>query len=79
VETGSSIHQYRLQLRLGIALERLAGGEVDLARLAVDLGFAHHSHFSACFRRVYGYTPGQARSTLTRARLAQLRRILTAH
>lgn len=78
-ELGTSMHRYRLQLRLATALERLAGGADDLAALAVDLGFAHHSHFSASFRRVFGQTPAQARATLTRARLAQLRRILTAH
>lgn len=78
-ELGTSMHRYRLQLRLALALERLAGGEGDLAALAVDLGFAHHSHFSASFRRVFGQTPARARATLTRARLAQLRRILTAH
>jgi AraC-like DNA-binding protein len=78
-ELGTSMHRYRLQLRLALALERLAGGEDDLAALAVDLGFAHHSHFSASFRRVFGQTPARVRATLTRARLAQLRRILTAH
>jgi AraC-like DNA-binding protein len=78
-ELGTSMHRYRLQLRLALALERLAGGEGDLAALAVDLGFAHHSHFSASFRRVFGQTPARVRATLTRARLAQLRRILTAH
>lgn len=78
-ELGTSMHRYRLQLRLVLALERLAGGEGDLAALAVDLGFAHHSHFSASFRRVFGQTPARVRATLTRARLEQLRRILTAH
>lgn len=78
-ELGTSMHRYRLQLRLALALERLAGGEGDLAALAVDLGFAHHSHFSASFRRVFGQTPARVRATLTRARLAPLRRILTAH
>jgi AraC-like DNA-binding protein len=44
---GSSISTSLLRLRLAIALQRLAEGEANLARLADDLGFANHSHFSA--------------------------------
>jgi AraC-like DNA-binding protein len=77
-ETGESIAGYLLRLRLGIALDRLAGGEEDLGALAVDLGFAHHSHFSARFRRVFGVTPSAFRSSLDARRLAELRTIVTA-
>lgn len=60
--TGETIARYLLRLRLAIALERLAQGEDDLARLARELGFAHHSHFSARFRDIFGLTPSAARS-----------------
>jgi AraC family transcriptional regulator len=59
--TGETIARYLLRLRLAIALERLAQGEDDLARLARELGFAHHSHFSARFRDTFGLTPSAAR------------------
>ena len=67
--TGESISRYLLRVRLGLALDRLAGGEEDLARLALELGFAHHSHFSARFRAMFGVTPSEFRSSLTADRL----------
>jgi AraC family transcriptional regulator len=63
--TGETISRYLLRLRLAIAIERLAEGETDLMKLACDLGFAHHSHFSARFRSVFGQTPSGVRATLS--------------
>lgn len=76
--TGESIVRYLLRLRLALALDRLAQGETDLAKLAVELGFAHHSHFSARFRSVFGETPTAVRNTLTYRRFQQMSKILTA-
>jgi AraC family transcriptional regulator len=70
--TGETISRYLLRLRLALALERLAEGETNLAALALDVGFAHHSHFSARFRSVYGITPAHARQILTKRKLAEL-------
>jgi AraC-like DNA-binding protein len=58
-ELGLPVHQYLVRLRLGLALERLMNGDESLSRIAFDLGFASHSHFSAAFRRVYGASPTQ--------------------
>jgi AraC family transcriptional regulator len=58
--TGLSLHAYRMQLRLQAGLERAAAGE-PLDRIAVDCGFAHHSHFTAAFRKHFGTTPGRLR------------------
>jgi len=71
--TGETISRYLLRLRLGLAVERLASGERGLAALALELGFAHHSHFSARFRSLLGITPAVARVTLTRGQLDELR------
>jgi AraC-like DNA-binding protein len=62
---GETITRYLLGLRLALALDRLQEGEEDLARLATDLGFASHSHFSERFRHIYGSTPSQVRTILT--------------
>jgi AraC-like DNA-binding protein len=62
--TGETIARTLLRVRLALALERLGDGEDDLARLAVDLGFAHHSHFTARFRAAYGVPPSVARRRL---------------
>ena len=58
--TGLSLHAYRVQLRLVRGLERASAGE-SLARVAVDSGFAHHSHFTAAFRKHFGTVPSQLR------------------
>jgi AraC family transcriptional regulator len=71
--TGETISQYLLRLRLALALERLAGDERDIARLAIETGFAHHSHFTARFHRTFGITPKHARQMLTKTKLEQLR------
>lgn len=63
--TGQTIARYLLGLRLALALDRLQEGEDDLARLAADLGFAGHSHFSERFRRSFGSTPSEVRKNLT--------------
>jgi len=59
--TGLPLHRYRNRLRLRLALERVAGGERDLARLALACGFASHSHLDDAFRREYGSAPGRLR------------------
>ena len=76
--TGESIARYLLRLRLALALDRLTQGETDLALLAVELGFAHHSHFSARFRSVFGTTPTAVRHTLTQRRFQKMSKIVTA-
>jgi AraC family transcriptional regulator len=59
--TGTSIHQYRTRLRLALAIERISEGWTDLSSLALDLGFAHHSHFTSSFRKAYGILPSELR------------------
>jgi AraC-like DNA-binding protein len=73
--TGRSLHAWRMALRLRAAVEPLLdGGAEDLTRLALELGFSSHSHFSAAFRATYGVTPSQ----LPRLPLSRLSTILTA-
>jgi AraC family transcriptional regulator len=58
---GVSIWQHVTTLRMQAALERLAGGEVNLSDMAQTLGFSSHSHFSATFRRTFGVSPSMTR------------------
>jgi len=54
---GMSLHQYLVRLRLCAGYDAIASGQGDLARVAIDLGFAHHSHLTYWYRRVFGTTP----------------------
>jgi AraC family transcriptional regulator len=62
--TGTSLHAYRDGLRLRAALEALHERD-DLTALALDLGYASHSHFGARFKRAFGLTPSDARARLS--------------
>jgi len=55
--TGATISAYVMELRLRSALERLEPARGDLTTLALDLGFASHSHFTYAFRRRFGRSP----------------------
>ncbi|MGZ7039224.1 MAG: helix-turn-helix transcriptional regulator, partial [Thermoanaerobaculia bacterium] len=61
--TGMTMTGFRHSLRIRIALDRLRDHRTDLTDLALDLGYASHSHFSASFRRQVGITPSQFRAT----------------
>jgi AraC-like DNA-binding protein len=63
--TGETIARHRMRLRTRSALERLAGGERDLARLAADLGFADQSHLHRVLRGETGRTPAALRASLS--------------
>lgn len=62
-ETGLSIHQYLLRLRMAGALERLCDESLSISRLALDLGFSSHSHFTGAFQRLFGVSPARVRSS----------------
>jgi AraC-like DNA-binding protein len=61
--TGVPLHQYRHRLRLRHGLEPVIETRDGLSRIAVDLGFTHHSHFTGAFRREFGATPSQLRQS----------------
>jgi AraC-like DNA-binding protein len=53
-----------MRLRARAALERLAGGEDDLARLAADVGFADQSHLCRVVRAETGQVPSVLRTSI---------------
>jgi len=62
--TGHTISRHRMRLRARGALERIAGGEHDLARLAADLGFTDQSHMCRVIRQETGSPPSALRTVL---------------
>jgi len=57
--TGTTLHAFQQQLRLRASLHELAAARGDVAAVAMQFGFATHSHFSDVFRRQFGVTPTQ--------------------
>jgi len=70
--TGSTIHRYLVDLRLRTALRHLSASSGALARIATELGFASHSHFTGSFRRSFGVPPSAVRTPATALELEEL-------
>lgn len=77
-EEGSSLYQYVLRSRLARALDAVLDSDTDLTAIALDAGFASHSHFTARFRALFGRTPVELRRGNGATRVKELRRIVTA-
>jgi AraC-like DNA-binding protein len=77
-EIGTTLRRYRLQLRVAAALHRLAAGHSDLARLALELGFASHAHLTDTLSRLVGVAPRQVRAELASADRTWVRSFLEA-
>jgi AraC-like DNA-binding protein len=61
-ETGTTLHQYRHQLRMRASIEALREDRRPLIELALELGFSSHSHFSSAFQREFGVPPSRWRA-----------------
>jgi AraC-like DNA-binding protein len=55
--TGMTMSAFRQRLRLITALDRLPHSAGDVTRLALDLGYSSHSHFTSAFRALFGQSP----------------------
>lgn len=60
--TGRTMHDYRTELRVRAALERIGDG--TLSSVAHGLGFSSHSHLVRVCRRYLGETPRALRASL---------------
>ena len=69
----SPSHHY-LELRLDRARELLLQTAKPILDVAVACGFASASHFSRCYRAVYGHKPSDERSAALAGRTARARR-----
>jgi AraC family transcriptional regulator len=77
-EVGTSVYRYATRSRLAKALDAVLDSNSDLTSIALDAGFASHSHFTARFRAFFGMTPDALRRTARSGQAAQLRKIVTA-
>lgn len=63
-QTGTTLNEYRLDLRVRMALESITEPARSLSTLAFDLGFASHSHFTAALRKRMHTVPSAVRRML---------------
>jgi AraC-like DNA-binding protein len=75
--TGTSIYAYVLRERLASTLDAVLDGE-DLTTIALNAGFASHSHFTARFRDFFDCTPAALRWCARADKVTELRKIVTA-
>lgn len=78
-EVGASVYRYVLRSRLAKALSAVLESDADLTAVALETGFASHSHFTARFRELFGLTPTDLRRGTGSREVAELRKIVTAH
>lgn len=71
-ETGVTLHHELNRLRLRHALAQLADGVEDLTRLALELGYSSHSHFTWAFAREFRQAPSVIRRQLSSRLLRKL-------
>lgn len=76
--TGTSIYGYILHERLALTLDAVLEDGEDITGIALDAGFASHSHFTARFRRFFGCTPTALRRMRAAKSTAEIRNIMTA-
>ena len=74
---GTSVYDYVLRERLAHALDAVLDGD-DITAIALDAGFASHSHFTARFKSFFNCTPAAFRRLATAERAARSRKIMTA-
>jgi len=60
--TGMTPHQYIVHVRMERAKSLLSGSDMPLAEVAVHVGFADQSHFTATFRKTTSMTPRSYRN-----------------
>lgn len=61
VEFGKSIYAFVTSHRLDEAHVAILKSDIPLKKLAERLGYAHFNHFSAAFKKKFGYPPGSLR------------------
>lgn len=76
-QTGLTIHLYQQRLRLLHAAERMIeNSDESLDRIALDLGFANHSHFTTAFGKTFNLSPSDFRRSVTSRQIRRMSKIL---
>jgi AraC-like DNA-binding protein len=60
----TTIHQYRLDLRLNVAVKLLSETDLTISEIAYKTGFDSRDGFTRCFRRKYQESPREWRKAI---------------
>lgn len=60
-KTGKKFVDYRTQIRMESAKQKLCIPSKTVTQVAAEVGYSDYSHFSSVFRKYYGKTPAQFR------------------
>ncbi|AJO78391.1 helix-turn-helix domain-containing protein [Pseudomonas sp. MRSN 12121] len=61
---GMTPHAWLVEVRVQAARRLIERGDLPLAAIALETGFAHQSHMGSAFRKILGMTPSQYRTRL---------------
>jgi AraC-like DNA-binding protein len=61
---GTTVFGYLLEERMNLARRRLLEGEMSIAGIAAEVGYKNATHFTAAFKRFFGYLPSDVRNIL---------------
>lgn len=75
---GTSIYEYVVRERLAQAVNAVLDSGDNITAIALEAGFASHSHFTARFRRFFGCTPSALRRAAAAGEIGEFRKIMTA-
>lgn len=64
--TGQTLLQYIMDMRVGYACKLLAIGEMDISQIAIECGFDSITHFNRTFKLLVKLTPTQYRNNMLR-------------
>lgn len=60
-KTGKKFVEYRTQIRMEAAKQKLCIPSKTITQVAAEVGYSDYSHFSSVFRKFFGKTPAQFR------------------
>lgn len=78
-QTGAPVYRFVVRTRLAKALDAVLDTDTELAAIAMEAGFASHSHFTTRFREFFGLTPMELRRSKNRTAANEVRKIVIAH
>jgi AraC-like DNA-binding protein len=57
-------HKWLIEQRIVLSREKLRDERLSLTDVALECGFSDHAHFTRCFTRTVGVSPGAWRRAL---------------